>query len=669
MSGDHTEAISIFESVATLWHPSSEQTARFRSLASAVVSVDEESLINATVSGLSSKVAGGAIVGGVDDVSSQAAALAATPALLFGVWDCLAEAAEVTGCSVLARAVRRAVALESRVTTRRSLLLVALLEEVVTLRGQIQLHDKAPSLPSHRSSKPKPLFVAPVLQRQQSPAAAEPTGTDRRSALAFTLPASASAPAVSTPAPAPTPTPTPTPTLVATTTTTSPRAMPLRAVRDFLSALYASKARADARPASPWETLEGHLYVFLRHTVGLRSLMAAHARAFLSAVARYARIDTECLLAQRILRSECDEGFRRGAFAAVAEGAADALHAIMRSRTPNISPAALAAALTVRGVDVRVSGATAIPLAADEWRALPAALYADERDIATALASLEAAALRTAASAALGIALGYRESPAALLLADGADVDAAVSAEESVSAATAVLTQTEVRALLARDGAASLPWSTVLRELQLLAMERHARFLRSFITMWRSADVARTGTLSVGAFAALVERAAPAALPAARALVTEAAARGGVDITFSAAVAALSGSGSGGGGRGSGRRPDTQPALAPAPAHHETPGEVVAQVEAPAFVDFVDEFDMVKAAVAVVAPAVSLPPPPPPPYASSPVLRRSAPLQRAHRVSLLPRATHAIVAGDVAVAPSRVVVATRAGKVNYNYAR
>jgi hypothetical protein len=35
----------------------------------------------------------------------------------------------------------------------------------------------------------------------------------------------------------------------------------------------------DARPGAPWETLEAALYSFLRHTVGLRALMAAHARA------------------------------------------------------------------------------------------------------------------------------------------------------------------------------------------------------------------------------------------------------------------------------------------------------------------------------------------------------------------------------------------------------
>ena len=670
-----SEALSVYESVASLWHPASTQIEVFRELVNEANDVGEEALCIATIAGLQGSGGNGSSSG-----SAQSAALSATPTLLSALLDAIAEASDVTGNSTLARALRRVGALETRINTRRSALLVALLEEVATLRNEIlglRRASATSSSASHSSSrKSSPLKQQEMKQRQhmmappmlQSPppvvvvtrrsTAIPPPPIPTPNLPTFTIP-----PAINTLSAPPPP---PAVSSSSSLQPGAPRAMPLRAVRDFLSALYASKARADARPATPWETLEGHLYVFLRHTVGLRSLIAAHARSFLSAVARYARVDTECLLAQRILRSECDEGFRRGAFAAVAEGAADAMHAILRSRTPNASSAVLAAALVARGVDARGSGNAHIPLTSDEWRALPAALYADESDIASALATLESAALRTAASTALGITLGYRESPAALLLADGADVDVAVEAEENINTAINALSPAESRALLARDSAAgSLPWSVVIRELQLLALERHARFLRAFISMWRSADVARTGTLSMATFAALVDKAAPAAVPAARALAAEAAARGNADITFSAAVAALAGSGA----------PPRQ--RSEASSYPPPPTVVSVNDNEGEFSDKESLHDVVKIQPADVAAAVVAVESIPieggkatvlkllPPTFTSPPIRRATQTERAQRVSLMQPSTTRVVNNNLGEAASRVV-ASRVGKVNYS---
>jgi hypothetical protein len=669
-----TEALSVYESVASLWHPASSQIDVFRGLVHTASEVGEEALCIATIAGLQGSGGNGS---SSFNGSAQSAALSATPLLLSGLLDAIAEASDVTGNSTLARALRRVGALESRINTRRSSLLVALLEEVATLRNEILELRSAPSNTTAASTPPlasqslsrksSPLKQQELKYRQhimappmlQSPPAVVVV-TRRSAAIPPTLPTLTIPPANNTLSAPPPPPPQSPPS----SQSGAPRAMPLRAVRDFLSALYASKARADARPATPWETLEGHLYVFLRHTVGLRSLIATHARSFLSAVARYARVDTECLLAQRILRSECDEGFRRGAFAAVAEGASDALQAILRSRAPNASSAVLAAALVSRGVDARGSGTIHIPLTAEEWRALPAALYADESDIASALATLESAALRNAASTALGIPLGYRESPAALLLADGADVDAAVEAEENINTAINALSPTEARALLARDSAAgSLPWSIVIRELQLLALERHARFLRAFISMWRSADVARTGTLSMPIFAALIDKAAPAAVPAARALATEAAARGNADITFSAAVAALA--------SGAPPPPRTRSEASVYPPPPQPADATVLLGGDDEEGEFSDKESLGGAATAVDVVAVAVESIPIEAVFSklqtplSPPIRRANQTERAQRVSLMQPSTRVTnKLGEVVVA-SRVV-ASRAGKVSYS---
>jgi hypothetical protein len=428
--------------------------------------------------------------------------------------------------------------------------------------------------------------------------------------------------------------------------------MSLRAVRDFLSALYASKARSDARPGAPWETLESHLYSFLRHTVGLRSLMATQARAFLSAVARYARIDNDCLVAQRILRSECDEEFRRGAFSAVAEGAAETLRVVLKNTMPASSAAAITAALVARGVGVRAGSDSNLPLPGHEWRALPAALFADKSDAAEAMAALESAALRCAAAAALGIELGYRESPLALQLADGSDVDAAVSATETVGKAVATLSPAEAAALLTREGAGSLAWPTIIHELQLLAIERHARFLRAFIAIWRKIDVERTGSMSASRFVELIDSVSPSASSAARSLAIEAAARGGCDITFSAAVAALAGSGSGSGSGARGPPPESS-ALGPPVEADGTP--VPAGPEESSVDPRTCRPSTVELYINAAESASSAPP-------ASPPLKR-APQLRAQRASLLQPT--AVTAEEIAPSSSHFVIKSKVGKVNY----
>ena len=564
---------SSYEAVAPLWLPTTSQRDSFREQAASAASFNETALLEATFSTLSERARAAV------DGDARVSALAAAPSLLAAALGAAAEAGEVSGGGrALGDSLRGCAAVGMGMLARRDRLIVALLDEVAALRTHAaggvaesnatraaqalasaariaNVPAAAPAATRRRGSLPGATIEARLAARAERlgspvrPALSSRLAQPRAPITTASTSAVSAAPLSALPSDAAAPQP--------------PRAMTLHAVRDFLTALFASKARADARGGA-FETLESHLYSFLRNTVGLRTLIASSARALLVGTERYARVDTLSAFARGVFRCELDEGFRV-TFLTLPLTAADALRFVLRAR--GLSAAEVAGALTARGIGERgaaiaPSGQSLIP--EDEWRALIGVMFSSANDAADATAALFWALAKETAAIAMGVELGFRETAAAFASADGADVDAAVAADARATAAAHALPLADLRAHIDRERPGGvLSWATIVRELETLALARQARFLRAFVELWRGADAACTGTLEPGVFVELIQRAAPSSAAAARSLADEAVARGG-PVTFSAAVAALADAGHEGATTTSAAAPHMAPSEPPA---------------------------------------------------------------------------------------------------------
>lgn len=91
------------------------------------------------------------------------------------------------------------------------------------------------------------------------------------------------------------------------------RELSQRQLNDFISELYASKEKFDAKCRDaklPRETMEQHLYTYLNQKYGLKSLIIEWASAVMAAVKKYADEDNDVAVFGKILRNEIDEEFR-----------------------------------------------------------------------------------------------------------------------------------------------------------------------------------------------------------------------------------------------------------------------------------------------------------------------------------------------------------------------
>lgn len=91
------------------------------------------------------------------------------------------------------------------------------------------------------------------------------------------------------------------------------RELSLRQLNDFISELYSSKEKFDAKCREaklPRETMEQHLYTYLNQKYGLKSLIIEWASAVMAAVKKFADEDNDVAVFGKILRNEIDEEFR-----------------------------------------------------------------------------------------------------------------------------------------------------------------------------------------------------------------------------------------------------------------------------------------------------------------------------------------------------------------------
>jgi hypothetical protein len=531
---------SLWEAFRPLWHPDSARSAALRSACDdASASPADEALADHLLHALRER--GGASL----PVSSRALvdALSHKGHLSGLIFDCAADAAEVVAGSIFARCLRRLSALAGALHARQCELVGALLEEVVALRGGGGGAPLPPSSLKRAPAAPPP--PPPPSRRVASPQAGAAFSVQR--ALRAAPPPPPQLPSPRQPTRRPT-----SPAEeggggvpgAAAAAAAAARLLSLRQLHDFLSALYASKERADVRARTaglPLDTLEAHLRAFVRTTVGIRALVAAQTRSFLSSLEAWAPLDVDALLAGKLLRCEVDEGFR-GALGALREAAADALRRVVREAVlargggPEAAAGAYMARVGAGGSGGGGEGGAPVPEA--EWRSVVSALFSGAGDVAEACARLRAAAVARASAAALGVALWVPGSGGA----PPGGAAAAAGSEASIAAAAAGLAPAEADTLLASvNPTCALPWPVVVRELCLMAVERQERFIAGFAALWRRADGGGAGRLPVGVFAAAVAAAAPRSAAAAAAAALEAAfsARRVPLITFSEAVGAL----------------------------------------------------------------------------------------------------------------------------------
>ena len=89
--------------------------------------------------------------------------------------------------------------------------------------------------------------------------------------------------------------------------------MSLKALKDFIAELYASKTLYDFKCMEnglPKETLEEHMYTFLNKKYGLKNLIIDFAKNVINGIKIYSKKDSEVLLFGKIMRNEQEEDAR-----------------------------------------------------------------------------------------------------------------------------------------------------------------------------------------------------------------------------------------------------------------------------------------------------------------------------------------------------------------------
>jgi len=84
-------------------------------------------------------------------------------------------------------------------------------------------------------------------------------------------------------------------------------------MKDLIKDIYNSKVNFDKKcleNGKPKETLEQHMYTYLNHKYGLKSLIIEWASSIINAIKIYGSEDIEIYLFGKILRNELDEESR-----------------------------------------------------------------------------------------------------------------------------------------------------------------------------------------------------------------------------------------------------------------------------------------------------------------------------------------------------------------------
>ena len=291
------------------------------------------------------------------------------------------------------------------------------------------------------------------------------------------------------------------------------RIMPLKVLIADVEAIYASKARADQLAPAARETLEQHLYVWLKARHGaFPGLIASHASAIIRSAHRWAPLDNDAAVFEKILRSEVDEDFRL-VQRQLKDTAVELLKQQLRSANANKLEPEIKALVDARTHE-RSGG-----VAEESWRPIVRYLY--EKSDAEALEQrIEGLLLRAVVAAALESAAGKSRPQQASRSPQQLQRQALVGSARFVAgqdadgaSANAVVDEAEVERrinALSRDGAKALlrgqnptlriAWPEFVNTLLSFQLEGHEVFLAKFLKMFREYDVEKRGVISTDSF-------------------------------------------------------------------------------------------------------------------------------------------------------------------------
>jgi hypothetical protein len=296
------------------------------------------------------------------------------------------------------------------------------------------------------------------------------------------------------------------------------RILPLKVLLTEAEAIYASKSKSDAANPLLRETLEQHMYSFLKARHGaFASMIAANAATLIRSCNVYAPLDNDAAVFSKILRSEIDEDFRL-VQKQVKETATELLRLQLKATFPlKLEPA-------INELFKERTNASSGVVDEDSWKAIVRYMY-EAKDALV----LEKRVVEHLIRAAVAHQLGYTESVEqmqrkALLSAkmvatgDGGGGDASnnvssptgdletnhqqiQAAERSVERSLSSLSVEERNALLRRSNSKlKVLWSDFLRTLLDFQLEGHDAFLSKFRSLFRQYDPERRGVVSTSAF-------------------------------------------------------------------------------------------------------------------------------------------------------------------------
>jgi len=301
------------------------------------------------------------------------------------------------------------------------------------------------------------------------------------------------------------------------------RILPLKVLLTEAEAIYASKSKSDAANPLLRETLEQHMYSFLKARHGaFASMIAANAATLIRSCNVYAPLDNDAAVFSKILRSEIDEDFRL-VQKQVKETATELLRLQLKATFPlKLEPA-------INDLFKERTNASSGVVDEDSWKAIVRYMYEAKDAIV-----LEKRVVEHLIRAAVAHQLGYTESVeqmqrkallSAKMVATGdgggggggggdasnnfsyhtGDLEAnhqqIQAAERSVERSLSSLSVEERNALLRRSNSKlKVLWSDFLRTLLDFQLEGHDAFLSKFRSLFRQYDPERRGVVSTSAF-------------------------------------------------------------------------------------------------------------------------------------------------------------------------
>lgn len=326
--------------------------------------------------------------------------------------------------------------------------------------------------------------------------------------------------------------------------------LPLHSLLATIEALYASKSKHDLRcdmTKTARETMEQHLYTYLKSKYGLKSLIQDHASTILRSVIRYADLDGDVRSFRALLHNDIDEGFlpiQR----ALKDAARDALRVILRAGSPLKLSTEVDAEL-----DARTHPVQGI-FAQNEWMAIVQKLYGPA-DAETLMQHLHGSVIKHAVAISMGLSLhdlvNALSTHATSTGAYGDAASALARAESIVQARMLEMGAEQVQSVLARaNPTGSLHWHDFICCLLTFQLAGHDKFLSKFREAFRALDHSSSGVVNGAQWKRLVAQTMPGAPPADVSRVCALADPHQTDvITFSSAVAALTGTKAAGGAK------------------------------------------------------------------------------------------------------------------------